>query len=470
MKSLGARLRTVSRIALYGSLALVAVLAGLLLLLASGPLTRETEPGWELRDYGALEEVRLLQEYVRIDTSEATGDLAAAARFLAGLLREAGIEPHVEVLGTGDVNLWAVLEGEEPGAVVLHHHMDVEDVAGQGTWRHPPFEAAIELPYLYGRGTFDMKSVGIAQLLALIDLAESGVPPRRSVVYLATAGEETGSDLGTRWVLREHPELVERFELVLTEGGVLEARNPESIKYWGTEFAQKRYVEVVACDPSRQRLEAIARDIREHELDRQLALVDEIQAFLPHYAPTRDARWLREALSEPDRILRDRPLFERLPGYVQAMFRNELHVLEVAPAAGDGFELRASAHLLPGVTLEEALPRLLPDWLFHGVPTTVYTEPSADHGSPLDHPVLEAIEATLRESYPGVQAGPILLPWTATDSRFFRAHGVPSYGFTPFTIFTTDALRGGSAGERIGLPGYVAGVEIYRRLLRRLVS
>jgi acetylornithine deacetylase/succinyl-diaminopimelate desuccinylase-like protein len=64
----------------------------------------------------------------------------------------------------------------------------------------------------------------------------------------------------------------------------------------------------------------------------------------------------------------------------------------------------------------------------------------------------------------------MFLPWTATDSRFFRAHGIPSYGFTPFQVLTSDALRVGGAGERIALPAYVEGVAIYRELLRRLVT
>src|SRR5690606_1363032 len=104
--------------------------------------------------------------------------------------------PHLEVLGTGDANLWAVIEGEEPEAVVLHHHIDVSDVPDPESWNLPPFAAEIDGPWLYGRGTFDMKSVAIAQLMAFLDVAERaarGDRPRRSVIFLATAAEEVGS-------------------------------------------------------------------------------------------------------------------------------------------------------------------------------------------------------------------------------------------------------------------------------------
>lgn len=465
------RLRTVSRIALYGSLALVAVVAWMLLDLASAPLLREQTQSWDRTDWASLEEVRLLREYVRIDTSEATGDVVAGARFLAERLREAGIEPHLELLGSGAANLWAVIEGDEPEAVVLHHHIDVSPVADTERWPHPPFAAEIDLPWLYGRGTFDMKSVAIAQLLATIDLVQSGARPRKSVILLATSGEETGSELGTRWILREHPELVERFALVLTEGGGVEGRSREEVKYWGTEFAQKQYHTLVLCGPSRELLERLEQDVFAFGAQEdRLYLVDEVRSFLPHYAPSRDRADFRAILAEPERVLRDRGDFHALPRYLKAMFRNELHSLGVRPAPGGGWELRVAIHLLPGVRLEEMRDELIPPWLFWAVESTLHTEPTALHGSPIEHPALAIVEEVLQEHYPGAPVGPVFLPWTATDSRFFRAHGIPSYGFSPFLILTTDAVRVDRAGERISLPDFVEGVEIYRKLLRRLVE
>ncbi len=47
---------------------------------------------------------------------------------------------------------------------MLHNHIDVAAVEPKD-WFSPPFEARIELPWIYGRGMFDMKSVAIAQLL-----------------------------------------------------------------------------------------------------------------------------------------------------------------------------------------------------------------------------------------------------------------------------------------------------------------
>lgn len=463
------RRRAISRIALYGSLVLSCVLATFLLDLSSAPLVPAERTDWE-RDWEALEEVRLLRDYVRIDTSASTGDAAEGARFLSDVLAREGIEHHLEILGTGDANLWAILEGEQRGAVVLHHHIDVSDVPDPEGWPVPPFEGRIEGPWLHGRGTFDMKSIGIAQLTAFLHLARSGVRPERSVILLATSGEETGSELGTRWVLEQHPELVERFDVVLTEGGVVEGRSREEIKYWGTEFAQKRFATLVVCDPSRERLLALRRDLFDYGTKGgPERLVDEARRFLPEYAPTRDRQDLRRLLSDPERLLRDRGAFETLPGYLKAMFRTEIYPLTVRPAGG-AWELRAKLHMLPGDRLEDVREAVLGSWLFHDFEASVLVEPSALHGSSPDHPDFETIVRTIRDRHPGVAAGPIFLPWTATDSRFFRARAIPSFGFSPFVVLTTDALRVDGAGERISLPDYAEGVALYREILDRLTE
>lgn len=464
------RRRAISRIALYGSLALSGVLAAFLLDLASAPLLRAERNAWAGTDFETMEAVRLLRDYVRIDTSETTGSVAEGARFLARILEEEGIDHRLEILGTGDANLWAVLDGEEPGAVVLHHHIDVSDVPNPEQWPFAPFSGRIDGPWLYGRGAFDMKSVGIAQLLAFLDLARSGETPERSVILLATSGEEIGSELGTRWVLDRHPELTARFELVLTEGGVVEGRGRDQLKYWGTEVAQKRFATLTVCDPSRERLAALREDLLAFGSDGPPErLVDEVRTFLRHYAPTRDREELRRLLADPERLLRDRPAFEALPDYLQAMFRTEVHPLDIRPSAS-GWELVAEIHMLPGTGIEDVRGPILESWLFHGLETHVLTEGSALHGSPPDHPDLEALERTIRERRPGVPVGPMFLPWTATDARFFRARGIASFGFSPFLVLTTDAIRVDRTGERISLPEYMDGVELYREVLARLAG
>ena len=90
--------------------------------------------------------------------------------------------------------------------------------------------------------------------------------------------------------------------------------------------------------------------------------------------------------------------------------------------------------------------------------------------STADHPVMRAIAEQLRAEHPGAPSGPFFLPATGTDSRFLRARGIPSYGFSPFYILTTDTVHVDNPNERIALPGYSQGVGFYQRLVERIAQ
>ncbi len=463
------RRRMAARVALYGSLVLVAGLTFLAVHYLDRPLRQRQAEQWIDVDYLQLPEVKLLREYVRIDTSEKTGDEVAGARFLARQLQSAGIPARLEVLDGRHANLYGLLEGEDPRPLVLHNHIDVE-AADPKEWFYPPFEAHVDLPWIYGRGVFDMKSVAIAQLLAMIDLKKSGKPLKRSVLFLATSSEERGSRLGVRWILRRHPELVRSFWAVLTEGGAVEARARDDIKYWATEVAQKRFVDVIVCSGDRRRLV----DLRQALLDRGYAetglrIVPEVRTYLESYGRTRDSKDLRDLLEHPDETLADIAAFRKLPDYVKSLFRNEAVPFAVQEAPGGGYQLLIKLHLLPGQETAPAFDELVPRWMTHGLSVTLDEPPSARHGSPLDHPVFREIAGAIEDRYPEARAGPGFLPWTATDSRFFRQAGVPSYGFSPFLIMNTDTLQVDRANERFALPAFLDGVSLYRDLVRRLV-
>jgi acetylornithine deacetylase/succinyl-diaminopimelate desuccinylase-like protein len=462
------RRRLASRVALYSSLVLV---AGMTWLLAAVGNRTSVQPGqeWAKVDYPNLPEVKLLQQYVQTDTSEKTGNEIAGARFLAARLAEAGIASEVEVLGDKHANLYARLDGVDPHPLVLHNHIDVESVDPK-EWFYPPFSATIVVPWIYGRGTFDMKSVAIAQLAAMIDLKKSGKPLKRSVLFLATSSEEHGSRLGVRWILRQHPDLVKSFWAVLSEGGAVEARARDEIKYWGTEAGQKRFVDLHVCSGDRARLDALHKLLVDRGYtETDLHITPEVRAYLASYGPTRDRLAYREVLEHPEKALADVTRFRELPNYVKSLFRNEAVPFAVQASPGGGWEMLIKFHLLPGVELADVRDELLPPAMLHGLSVTLDEPPTSRHGSPLDHPVFQTVLATLKERYPQAPAGPWFLPWTATDSRFFRAAGVPSYGFSPFLIMNTDTLQVDQANERFALPSFADGVALYRQVVRRLV-
>lgn len=466
--------RAASRLALYTSLALTGVLLFSSLSTLRATFARDGQLAWADTDFAALPEVDLLRRYVAIDTRE--GKEEAGADFLAEELRRGGIEPTIERVGDGHANLWAVIEGDDPRALVLHHHIDVDPVPDPELWDFPPFDGVVDGPWLYGRGAFDMKSIAVAQLLAFLDVAErakGGKRPARSVVFLATSGEEVGSEWGMRWLLEERPELVESFGVVLTEGGWVEATSAEQLKFWGIETAQKRVLAVRVRGAERESLEALADEIRLAVTTAPRHLVPEVSTFLVGYAASRDRAELRELLADPERLVTSDEAFRALPRYLKSLLRTEAFPGPVGELPDGRYELPITLSLLPGDPTARSFEDLgLPD-LFAGFETTVEELVGPHRGSPADHPVFLTLHEILGREHGVDRVGPLVLPDTMTDARFLRAAGIPAYGFSPFLIPTPDVVnlgRHATIDERIALPGFLTGVELYRRLLARVTG
>lgn len=452
-------------------------LAPVALWFTAGPAIREmADLGinnfWKDVDYDEYESFRLLRDFIRIDSSYPDGNEIPAVEFLAEQLAKEGIEAHVQRLGERNANLWATLQGEDPRPLVLHQHVDVDPVLEPGLWQTPPFAAEYRPPFLIGRGAFDMKSVGIAQLMSVLELRRSGANLKRSVMILATGDEERESFLGTQRVLAQHPQWAEQFWAVLTEGGAVEALSAEEVKYWGTEFQQKRFVSVWVCSSDRARLERIRNDLGIRSGDRRMH--EAARVFFPRYGPSRSREVTRELLSDPDSLLDRLRTYPRdlepveFSQILEAQVRDQVYPFPVEEAPGGGYRFRAAFHLLPDSDFAAVYQDLAGN-ILDGVTTRVETFNEKVRHSPIDHPVFATIDKSIKEHYPGSDHGPLFVPWSATDSRYFRELGIPSYGFSPFLIVTNDNQSSKGANERIPVPAFIDGVRLYEDIVRRLV-
>lgn len=465
------RQKLLARLALYGGIALAIALAVLGISYLGQPMKRGSDEIANLNELKEDPSVKILQDYIRIDTSTTTGSELAGARFLAEHLEAAGLEVHLERFDGDKANLWAILDGENPEAIVLHNHIDVYQIVDPEAWDFPPFGAVIDRAWIYGRGAFDMKSVAVAQLQAITEIARQGHRPQKSIIFLASGSEESGSNLGSKWILANHPDLVDRLDVVLTEGGVVEAISHEEIKFWGIEFSQKWFANGSVCSSSEARLEQVRSDLDEiSETNFELRLTSEVQDFLDAYADSRSSEETQQILKDIRSAMEHPDHFYSLPTYLKSLFRDETATFEIEPDPEGGFCMPIILHLLPGSDLEDAKSRLLPEWAVAGVSLTVEPPGGAGHGSPPEHPAMQILVDSVRETYPQATVGPYFLPWSATDARFFRQAGIPSYGFSPFLIFATDTFRRDTLNERIDIQGFVRGVELYQLAVRKLAG
>lgn len=163
--------------------------------------------------------VELLQALIRFDTTNPPGAEAECLAFVAGRLREAGIEPQLLAQDPARPNLVARLPGRgEAPPVMLYGHVDVVTTAKQ-QWQHPPFEGRLVDGFVWGRGALDMKG-GVAMMLSAFLRAQAeGLRPPGDVVLCLVSDEEAGGFVGAKYLVDEHPGLFAGVRYALGEFG-----------------------------------------------------------------------------------------------------------------------------------------------------------------------------------------------------------------------------------------------------------
>ena len=166
------------------------------------------------------ETTEVLSRLVQFNTVNPPGNERPAIEYLDGYLKDAGFETEQLAADENRPNLVATLNGSElsDGPTLLYlGHVDTV-LADPSDWQHDPWSGDVEDGYLWGRGALDMKSQVAAEAVAGAALARDGWRPARGALRLVfVSDEETGGDVGARWLTEQHPDKV-RCDLLLNEG------------------------------------------------------------------------------------------------------------------------------------------------------------------------------------------------------------------------------------------------------------
>src|SRR2546421_1179917 len=163
------------------------------------------------------EVTELLQELIRVDTTNPPGNETAAAELLRVYLEESGAECELYARVPERANLVARLPGRGDGPSLLFlSHTDVV-LADPAEWSADPFGGELRDGEVWGRGALDMKGQVAASAVAMATLAREGFEPAGDLVFAATADEEGGAGFGAQWLCEAHPDAV-RCEYLVNEG------------------------------------------------------------------------------------------------------------------------------------------------------------------------------------------------------------------------------------------------------------
>ena len=417
------------------------------------------------------EAVGLLQELIRIDTSNPPGNEGEAQDLLHELLTEAGFECELAARDPERPNLVARLRGSSPGpALCLLSHVDTVP-ADPSDWSGDPWSGELRDGEIWGRGALDMKGQVAAEVAAAASLARGGWRPRAGeLLVVVTADEERGAAYGARWLCEERPDLV-RCDLVVNEGGGV-AIDFRGRRFYTIALGEKGVARLRLRTHGRAGHASMPR-IGDNALLRMAPLLERL-AGQPPLEPTPEGvsflsslldEDLGEAASEDlaeavDRLRAEEPaladyLAEPLLGVTLAPVMVEGGVKEnVIPAH---CEVLVDCRVPPELGedhVRERVAALLGDggWEID-IPETV-----VGNRSRLEGPLADAIAAWLSEVDSPAMLVPAAMPGFSDSHWFRKAFGATAYGFWPrkeMTLGELEPLIHG-ADERVA----VADVEL----------
>jgi acetylornithine deacetylase/succinyl-diaminopimelate desuccinylase-like protein len=465
------------------------LICAVLLLVGAAPNARaqdRVQENLKSIDWNAYQDetVKLLQEYLRIDTSNPPGNELKTAEFFQKLFDRAGIENTVFEYLPGRANIYARLKGDGTlRPIVLLNHMDVVR-ANPANWKVPPFSGEIVDGELYGRGAEDMKDEGLMQAMVMVIAAREHLPLKRDLIFLATADEEV-NDTGSTWMLANHRDLVQNAEYLITEGGanliypghgtIYGIGVAEKAPYWIRLIATGRggHGSIPIADSAPNRLARAM--VRVVSWQTPIRLLPSVEEFFHQIASEQTEprasqfRHIRESLQDPEFVkwitenedynymLRDTISLTMMKGSQQTNV--------IPDTASCEFDVR----LLPGEdphAFEEEMRKVVADPAVRVEPMSKYRPPNS---SPTDTMLYRLMNTVVHEYNPQALITPALNSGY-TESQMYRPLGINAYGFVPIEITPEIDDTQHAANERIPVEQLRRGVKIYYELVARAAN
>ncbi|HXI87951.1 MAG TPA: M20/M25/M40 family metallo-hydrolase [Parvularculaceae bacterium] len=400
-----------------------------------------------------------LKKSIGFKTVEGAGNTYAYAEYLAGLLKKAGYsDQDIEVAKMGDTaTLVAWLRGasaDEP--LLLSGHMDVV-AADPKDWERDPFTAVEENGFIYGRGSSDMK-FGVSMLVTtMARLKEEGFKPKRDVIMVLSGDEETAMATSAK--------LAERFKdagLLLNADGASGAltHDNQPIAYY-VQGAEKTYADfkIEFTNPGGHSSEPRA-DNAIYDLAKA---IDKIAAYkFPVESSEITLTSFREgAKHETGAVAKAMLDFANNPKDKHAIevlrarpeYVGQLGTTCVATMLQGGHALNAlpqsaiadvNCRIWPGEKVEsvrQTLAKIVGDPKATVTLIGTSSTPEAP-ASPMRDDVTAAVRKAVDRRYPGIAIVPYMSAG-ASDSLYFRFHGVDSYGASGLFMRAEDEFAHG---------------------------
>jgi len=426
--------------------------------------------------------VKILSDFIKINTSNPPGNEEEAVEFLDSILTKEGLETRIYLPVKKRANLLSKIKGRQKGKpMVLLSHIDVVP-ANPDEWDIHPFSGEIKDGFIYGRGAIDMKSQTISQLIAFIDLYKKGIVPERDLIFLATCDEEVGGKYGIEYMLNEVKELQEA-SFVLSEGGSFIEENgfihaqiavaeKKISQFMIRAYGQGGHGSMPSKETANEKVIKASYAILSHKWPIKVTGV--VNSYLNGILKDKTIEGVRfNTLKEGIKNKKIREVLEANPLF-NALLRNT--VVPTILKSGEKINVIPSeatiyfdARLLPQENKEKFFTRIkkLCDKdteIIRLDGNTVDPKPSSYNTE-----YFKGIKEIIQRSMGDIPVLPCLLTG-ASDLRYFRNLNIPSYGFFPAVFNKEEILKMHGKNERISVENYINAIEMTKDIVNFLAK
>lgn len=428
----------------------------------------------------------IYKQIIEIKSGYTTGATTPVAEAIAQRLRSAGF-PDSDIFIGGVIPTKANLVVRYHGTgklkpILLLAHTDVVE-AKREDWSMDPFVFTEKDGYFYGRGTSDDKAQVAVWVANLIRFKREGYKPDRDIIVALTADEEGGGPYnGVDWLVKNHRALIDA-DLCLNEGGRGEMVHGKRLSN-NVQAAEKWYLDV--------RLEVHNKgghsslpvpDNAIYHLANALVRISRLSFPLKTNEVTRayfggmakidttgaQTDLAKVAQNDPDAMQR---IAAASPAW-NSMLRTTCvaTMLEGGHAANALPQLAAAnvnCRVQPDDSLDYVLNSLRKAISDDQVMISVANQEANSPASPLRPDLMRAISRLTDSMWPGV----IVLPTMstgATDGRYLRAAGIPTYGVQGF-FGERDDNRAHGRDERMPVNSFYEGQTFLYELVKNLTT
>ncbi|MDI1295360.1 MAG: M20/M25/M40 family metallo-hydrolase [bacterium] len=421
----------------------------------------------------------ILMHSVAIPTVEGSGQVPKLAAYYASILKQAGFaDADIVITPMGETaTLAATLRGRDARLkpLLMIGHMDVV-AANRADWTRDPFVPVEEKGYIFGRGAEDNKYDVAMMVASLAQWKTEGWTPRRTITLLLSGDEETQM-VTTKALAARYKDA----EMVLNGdgGGGLINDEGKPVLYQ-LQAGEKTYAdfEIGFTDPGGHSsaptpgnpIYRLAKAIDRigayqfapmiNELTRaSLALSsDRIGAAMKAYAQTQDKAAADLLSSHPEFVGQVRTT-------CVATMAQAGHALNALPQSA---KVSVNCRIFPGVAIDAVKAELVRVIADPSAVVTTLNDPTGSDASPLRADVVKAVTAAIKARSPGITVMPGMSAG-ATDSLYFRALGVPSYGVSSLFMRAQDGFAHG-LNERVPVAGIGESLAQWDAVVRALAQ